>query len=58
MDYLRSLLAPFCADEDELEARCLIAFSVAIGNHFIAADHGGRSRAKVLDHVARALFAQ
>jgi hypothetical protein len=56
MDYLRTLLAPFCADEDELEARCLIAFSMAIGNHFIAADHGARSRADVLDHVARGLL--
>jgi AcrR family transcriptional regulator len=58
MDYLRSQLAPFCADEDELEARCLIAFSVAIANHLIAADHGGRSRANVLEHVTRGLFAQ
>ena len=56
MDYLRSVLAPFCADEDELEARCLIAFSVAIGTHLIAADHGARSRANVLEHVARRLF--
>jgi hypothetical protein len=30
---------------------------VAIGNHFIAADHGARSRANVLEHVARRLFA-
>lgn len=58
MDLLRSLLAPFCADDDETEARCLIAFSVAIGNHFIAADHGMRSRADVLDHVTSRLFSQ
>jgi AcrR family transcriptional regulator len=58
MDYLRSQLATVCTDEDELEARCLIAFSVAIGNHFIAADHGARSRAEVLDLVTRRLFAQ
>jgi AcrR family transcriptional regulator len=58
MDYLRSQLATVCADEDELEARCLIAFSVAIGNHFIAADHGARSRADVLDLVASRLFAR
>ncbi len=58
MDYLRSLLAPFCADQDDLEARCLIAFSVAIGKHFIAADHGARSRTDVLELVARRLFAQ
>jgi AcrR family transcriptional regulator len=58
MDYLRSQLATVCAGEDELEARCLIAFSVAIGNHFIAADHGARSRADVLDLVASRLFAR
>ncbi len=58
MDYLRSLLATFCADEDELEARCLIAFSVAIGSHLIAADHGPRSRADVMELVARQVFAR
>jgi AcrR family transcriptional regulator len=56
MDYLRSLLAPFCPDEDELEARCMIAFSVAIGSHFIAADHGARSRAEVRELIRRRLF--
>jgi AcrR family transcriptional regulator len=57
IEYLRSQLASVCADEDELEARCLIAFSVAIGHHFIAADHGARSRADVLELVTRRLFA-
>ena len=49
MDYMRSLFGAFCADEDEVEARCLLAFSLLIGSHFIAADHGGRSRADVLE---------
>jgi hypothetical protein len=31
---------------------------VASGNHFIAADHGARSRADVLDHIATRLFTQ
>ena len=57
MDYLRSLFASVCADEDDVEARCMLAFSVAIGHHFIAADHSGRSRADVLDLAARRLFA-
>lgn len=48
MEYMRSLFRAFCDDEDEVEARCMIAFSVWIGNHFIAADHGGRSRRQVL----------
>lgn len=47
--YLRSLFGAFCTDEAEVEARCLIAFSLRIGNHFIAADHGPRTRAQVLE---------
>ncbi|WP_139416044.1 TetR/AcrR family transcriptional regulator [Agromyces laixinhei] len=56
MDYLRSLLAESCTDEGEVEARCLIAFSVAIGNRLIDVDHGARSRAEVLDSISGWLF--
>jgi AcrR family transcriptional regulator len=56
MEYLRSLFASVCPDEDDVEARCMLAFSVAIGHHFIAADHGARTRADVLDLAARRLF--
>ena len=48
MDYMRGLFGAFCSDEDDVEARCMIAFSLWIGNHFVAADHGGRRRADVL----------
>ncbi|WP_331767434.1 TetR/AcrR family transcriptional regulator [Embleya sp. NBC_00896] len=48
MDYLRSLFGSFCADEDEVEVRCMLVFSLRIGSHFIAADHAGRSRADVM----------
>jgi AcrR family transcriptional regulator len=48
MDYLRSLFADFCPDEAEVEARCMVFYSLWIGNHFIAADHGTRRRADVL----------
>ena len=48
MDYMRSLCGAFCADEDDVEARCMVFYSLWIGSHFIAADHGGRSRADVL----------
>jgi AcrR family transcriptional regulator len=57
MDYMRSLFRDFCPDEDEVEVRCMLAFSIWIGNHFIAADHGGRSRADVLELVIRRLEA-
>jgi len=57
MDYLRSLFGAFCADADEVEARSMLAFSLVIGNHFMAADHGARSRAEVLELAVRALLA-
>ncbi len=57
MDYMRSLFGAFCPDEDDVEARCMLAFSLWIGNHFMAADHGARSRADVLELVMRRLEA-
>lgn len=56
MDYMRSLFDEFCPDADEVEARCLIAFSLWIGNHFIAADHGERTRNEVVGLVMRQLL--
>jgi AcrR family transcriptional regulator len=57
MEYLRSLFAAFCADEDDVEVRALLAFSLWIGPHFIAADHGARSRAGVLKLALARLLA-
>jgi AcrR family transcriptional regulator len=57
MDYMRSLFGAFCFDDDEVEARCILAFSLWIGNHFMAADHGPRSRADVLELALRRLEA-
>lgn len=47
MDYLRSLYRAFCPDEDEVEARCLITFSLYIADQYMFGDHGDRSRADV-----------
>ena len=52
MGLLREMIGTFCADADEVEARSLIAFCVAIGGHFLAADHGDRTRAQVLSRAA------
>jgi AcrR family transcriptional regulator len=49
MDYMRSLFGGFCPDEDDVEARCMLAFSLFIGSSFIVAEHGARSRADVLE---------
>ncbi|HEY6774956.1 MAG TPA: helix-turn-helix domain-containing protein [Thermoleophilaceae bacterium] len=58
MDYMRSLFGAFCPDEDEVEARCMVFYSLWIGNHFIAADHGTRSRADVMKRALRRLEAE
>ncbi|SFQ54642.1 hypothetical protein SAMN05421810_10987 [Amycolatopsis arida] len=49
MDYLRTLFSAFCPDPDDVEARSLLAFSLAVANQSLAADHGTRSRADVLN---------
>lgn len=48
MEYLRLLFGQFCADEDDVEARSMLAFSLFIGSYFIATEHGGRTRSQVL----------
>ena len=48
MDYLRSLFGAFCPDRDDVEARCMLVMSLYVGNHFIVADHGARSREDVM----------
>jgi len=55
MDYLRLQFSAFCPDPDDVEARSMLAFSLLIGNHFMAADHRGRSRADVLELAVRRL---
>src|SRR4051812_9640268 len=45
MEYMRSLFGDLSTDADDVEARSLLAFSVFIANPYIAAEHGGRSRA-------------
>jgi AcrR family transcriptional regulator len=48
MAYLRELFGEISRDEDEVEARSMLAFSLMIGQHFMAADHGRRSHDDVL----------
>jgi AcrR family transcriptional regulator len=55
--YLRTLFAEISRDEAEAEARSLLAFSFAIGHHFIAADHGPRTHEEVLSLAADWLLA-
>lgn len=47
MQLLRAAIGTFCSDPEEVEARSLLAFCMAIGSHLLAADHPGRSREQV-----------
>jgi AcrR family transcriptional regulator len=51
MSYMRSLFVPISSDEEEAEARSLLAFSLFIGSPFITADHGERSRRDVVERA-------
>ena len=55
MGYMRSLFGDFCEDDDDVEARCLLAMGLFIGNHFTAAEHGTRTRAEVIASALRQL---
>ena len=57
MEYMRSLFAAFCPDEDEVEVRCMLVMSLFVANHLIATDHGARSRADVRELALRRLLA-
>lgn len=52
MHYLRRMFAALGAGEDEAEARSMLAFALAIGHHFMAADHGARSHQDALELAA------
>jgi AcrR family transcriptional regulator len=49
MSYLRTLFEAICEDDDDVEARCLLTFSLLIGAPLVRADYEGRSRAEVLE---------
>jgi AcrR family transcriptional regulator len=55
--YLREQISTFCSDPADVEARCMLAFSLAIGRHFIAARHPGRRRSDVLELAVRMILA-
>lgn len=56
IDYLRSLFATFIEDPNEIDARSTLALALAIGQHFMAADHPGRYRRAAIDLAAALLL--
>ncbi|GGS23756.1 TetR family transcriptional regulator [Streptomyces aureoverticillatus] len=56
MQLLRDALSTLHTDPDEVEARSLLAFCMAIGSNFLAADHPGHTRARVLARASEFIF--
>ncbi len=57
MEYLREQFSTYLTDPDEIEARSTLAFGLAIGQHFMAADHGTYSRIEAVSLAASLLLA-
>ena len=57
MGFVRSLFGEFCADEDDVEVRSMMSYSMVIGSYFVAVEHGDKTRSQVLqlaiDHLLR-----
>jgi len=48
LGFVRSLFRQFCPDEDDVEVRSMMAYSMVIGSYFVAAEHGDKTRSQVL----------
>jgi AcrR family transcriptional regulator len=48
MEFVRSLFGEFCADEDDVEVRSMMSYSMVIGSYFVAVEHGDKTRSQVL----------
>ena len=58
LSYLRSLFRQFCADEDDVEARTMLAYSLFVGSYFVAAESSRRARAEVMQLAIDRLLAE
>lgn len=56
MDLLRTYFRPDFPDDEELEARCLLAFMASVANGLVTVDHPGEGREEVLARAASLLF--
>jgi AcrR family transcriptional regulator len=57
MEFLRRMFGTFITDPDEIEARSTLLFALAIGRHFIVADHPGHTKREAMqlagEHLLR-----
>ncbi|PXX70816.1 TetR family transcriptional regulator [Nocardia tenerifensis] len=56
MDYLRDLLGAISDDPRDVEARSMLAFSLVIANHLIAAGHHTGTRADILESATQLIL--
>jgi AcrR family transcriptional regulator len=56
VEYMRPLFREICASEADVEARCLLVFSLFVGSHFVVVDHGSSTRAEVLQTALKQLL--
>ncbi|TNC43093.1 TetR/AcrR family transcriptional regulator [Mumia zhuanghuii] len=52
IEFLRAMFRTYIADDAEIEARSTLAFATAIGQHFMAADHGAYTKDEAVDLAA------
>ena len=57
LKWLRSLFGQFCPEEDDVEARSMLAYSLLIGSYFFSAQHDGKSRSQILQLAVDRLLA-
>ncbi|WP_152365980.1 TetR/AcrR family transcriptional regulator [Microlunatus speluncae] len=54
--YLRPLYGELCADPLEVEAHCMIAMSLRLGDHLMSFDHGRYPRSEVQAYIQNRLI--
>ena len=52
IEFLREMFRTYITDESEIEARSTLAFATAIGQYFMAADHGAYTKDEAVDLAA------
>lgn len=58
MEYLREQFSAYLDDPNEIEGRATLALALAIGQHFMAADHGARTRSEAVSIATSLLLAK
>ncbi len=56
MNWLRSLFGQFCTQDDDIEARSLLTYSLLIGSYFIVAHHTEKGRSTILQLAVQELL--